>query len=117
MRGRAAHERRTAHTPALNLPLCHSRHCDWICLALSKCRMATEIPVGMPCIVQHDLLGELAVDLKQVRRRPIYPQSAPETDLLDGEIRGTVQADETAVKVALCPQLVTDGSINARPVL
>ena len=52
--------------------------------------MVAEIHIGARSVVQHDVLGELAVDLKQEEwKRPIYPEGAPEADLLDGEIRGT----------------------------
>jgi len=69
--------------------------------------MATEIPVGVRSIVQHDVLGALIVDLKRQRKRPIYPKNAPEADLLDGEIGGRVQVDGAVVTVALCPHSVT----------
>lgn len=75
-------------------------------MALRKRPM--EIPIGTRSVVQHDVLGELIVDLNQERKRPIYPPGAPEADLLDGEIGGTIQADGAVVTVALCPHLVTD---------
>jgi len=66
------------------------------------------VPIGIRSVTQHQLLGVLTVDLKQERKRPIYPDGAPEAELLDGEIRGTIQEDGAMVTVALCPHLVTD---------
>jgi len=68
--------------------------------------MAVDIPVGAPGIVQHDVLGALSVDLKRARRR--YERDGPELDVLDGEIGGKIQADGTAVYIALCPHLIGD---------
>ena len=70
--------------------------------------MSINVPIGTRSVIQHRLLGELTVDLKQERKRPIYPKGAPEAEQLDCEIRGTIHADEAVVAVALCPHLVTD---------
>jgi hypothetical protein len=67
--------------------------------------MAAEIPVGTPGVIQHDLLGRLAVDVKRVRRRF---DGGPEVDIFDGEIRATIQADGREVRIGLTPELVTD---------
>jgi hypothetical protein len=51
--------------------------------------MSMNVPIGTRSVIQHRLLGELTVDLKHERKRPIYPKGALEAEQLDGEIRGT----------------------------
>jgi hypothetical protein len=99
------------------------RHCYLTGLALKNGHMAAEIPVGVRSIVQHAVLGELAVELKQVRERPYYPKTpweiiypkaakeGPEIDVLEGEISGSIQADGAAVPFVLVPRLVATADL------
>ena len=68
--------------------------------------MASQIPIGTPGLVHHPVLGDLAVDVKQVRRR--YDGEPEESEVFDGEIKATVQADGAPVDIMLTPELVTD---------
>jgi hypothetical protein len=68
--------------------------------------MATQIPIGIPGLVRHAVLGDLTVDVKQVRRR--YDGELEESEVFDGEIKATVQADGAAVGITLIPELVRD---------
>src|SRR5262245_31676404 len=67
--------------------------------------MASQIPIGTPGLVRHPVLGDLTVDVKQVRRR--YDGEPEESEVFDGQIDATVQADGAAVDITLIPELVT----------
>jgi len=67
--------------------------------------MTVQIPIGTPGTVRHDVLGDLAVDVKQERQRF---DGGPEVDVFSGTIKGTVQADGATVRINLTPELVTD---------
>jgi hypothetical protein len=98
-------DRPSRASPSNVPPSAKIERCDLIEFASKNVMI---IPIGTRGVIQHQLLGELAVDLKQERKHPIYPKGAQEAELLDGEIRGKIQSDDGVVTVALCPHLVTD---------